>query len=128
MFGILNGPFLGMGDTDAIIIKISNADGATNSFVLKVWACVEYRVQTSSPLYRYAGSSPEHDPVAMDIYRKVAQRIPLAVVCAENAKFWEFVSRVIRNITGALSYVPGPVGMIAQGVGAVTSGIDALML
>jgi len=128
MFGVLNGPYLGMGDTDSIIVKISNADTSTNSFTLKVWACVEYRVQPASSLYQYAGTSPDYDPVALAMYRKVSQRIPLAVVCAENAKFWESVMRVLKSVSGAASFVPGPVGMIGQGLGAVTSGIESLFM
>jgi len=128
MFGVLNGPFLGMGDTDAIIIKISNGSPATNSFVLKVWACQEFRVSPNSPLYQYAGTSPNHDPVALDIYRRTMQQIPLAVVCAENAKFWETVMKIIRSIAGAASFVPGPIGAIGTGVGMVTDAVSALAI
>lgn len=126
MFGVLNGPFLGMGDTDSIIVKFSNPTGSTNSFVLKVWACLECRVNPSSPLYQYAGQSPPHDPVAIDIYRKALSQIPLAVVCAENAKFWENLLKIIRSMSTAAAFIPGPVGMIGAGVGAVIEGVSAL--
>jgi len=129
MFGVLNGPFLGMGDTDSIIVKISNGPvGTTNSFVLKVWSCQEYRVSPNSTLYKQATTSPNYDPVAMDIYRRTMQQIPLAVVCAENAKFWETVMKIIRGLAGAAAYVPGPIGALGMGVGMVTDAVSALTL
>lgn len=128
MFGVLNGAFLGMGDTDAIIIKVKTPAQAVNSFVLKVWACQEYRVSPNSPFYQYAGSSPTYDPVALDIYRRTMQQIPLAVVCAENAKFWELVSRIIRGISTTMSYAPGPIGLVGAGMTAIQDGIAALMI
>jgi hypothetical protein len=128
MYGSLVGPYLGMGDTDAIIIKISTPANAVNSFVLKVWACTELRVNPTSTLYQYAGLSPDHDPVAMEVYRKTLQRLPLAVVCAENAKFWQSVLSIIRSLAGAASYVPGPIGMLGKGVGLAADGIEALTM
>lgn len=128
MFGVLNGPFLGMGDTDSIVVKIANGPSTTNSFVLKVWSCQEYRVNPNSTLYQYANVSPNYDPIAMDIYRRTMQQIPLAVVCAENAKFWETVLRIIRGIAGAAAFVPGPIGAIGTGVGMVTDAVSALTL
>jgi len=115
-----------MGDTDSIVVKIANGPGTTNSFVLKVWSCQEYRVNPNSTLYQYANVSPNYDPVAMDIYRRTMQQIPLAVVCAENAKFWETVLRIIRGIAGAAAFVPGPIGAIGTGVGMVTDAVSAL--
>lgn len=128
MFGILDGAYLGMGDTDSIIVKISTPTAAVNSFVMKVWACVEYRVNTNSSLYQYAGTSPDYDPLAMDIYRKTLQRLPLAVVCAENANFWRTVLSIIKSVAGAASFVPGPVGMIGSGVGMIADGIGGLTM
>lgn len=128
MFGVLNGPYLGMGDTDAIILKVSNATTSTNSFVLKVWACQEYRVSPNSPLYQYAGTSPPYDPIALDTYRKAMTQIPIAVVCAENAKFWESLMKIIRSMSTAAAFVPGPVGMIGTGVNAVMDGVAALTM
>lgn len=128
MFGLLGGPFLGMGDTDSIIIKVTTAATASNTFVLKVWACQEYRVSPNSPFYQYAGSSPTYDPVALDIYRRTMQQIPLAVVCSENAKFWEMVNKVMRGIATTMSYAPGPIGMVGSGMTAIQDGIAALMM
>lgn len=130
MFGTMNGPtnpdIVGMGTMDAIFIKVTTAASATNSFVLKTWACVEYRPQPNSLLYQYAGHSPPHDPVALDLYRAVAARLPPAVVCADNARFWEMVQRIIRGIATAASYVPGPVGLAGKGLGMLVEGISAL--
>jgi len=128
MFGVLNGPYLGLGDTDATIVKVATPAGAVNSFVLKVWACTEFKVNTSSPFYQYAGTSPHHDPLALELYRRCLSELPLAVVCAENAKFWESVLRILRGLSSAASYVPGPIGMIGKGVGMVTDGISALAM
>lgn len=126
MYGRLDGPYLGYGDTDAIVIKVSSGANADNSFVLKVWSCLELRVNTSSPLYQYAGASPNHDPVAIEVYRRALAKMPLAVICAENARFWETMVRIIRSVAGAASYVPGPVGVIGTSVGAITDAVSAL--
>lgn len=128
MFGKLRGPYLGIGDTDSIIIKISTPAEAVNSFVLKVWACAEYKVNTSSGFYQYAGTSPHYDPIALELYRRCLNEIPLAVVCADNAKFWESVLRIMRGISSAASHVPGPIGMIGTGVGMVTNAIASLAM
>lgn len=128
MFGKMKGPFLGMGDTDSIIVKISTPADAVNAFVLKVWSCVEYKINPSSSFYQYAGTSPHYDPVALEMYRRCMNEIPLAVVCAENAKFWESVLRIMRGISSAASYVPGPIGMIGTGVGMVTNAIAAMAM
>ena len=128
MFGKLKGPYLGMGDADSIIVKITTPAAGVNSFVLKVWSCVEYKVNPASSFYQYAGTSPHYDPVALELYRKCLNEIPLAVVCAENAKFWEIVLKLIRGFSNAASYVPGPIGLIGTGVGMVTDAIAGLTM
>jgi len=132
MFGALqtsvNQVYLGLGDMDSIIIKISTPAGAVNSAIVKTWACVEYKPQTSSPLYQYAGNSPPYDPVALEAYRRVAAELPVAVECARNAEFWARVKGILRSILSAVSNVPGPLGMAATGVGMLADGIDALFL
>jgi len=132
MFGSLatlaNSVFLGMGDMDAIFVKISTPTGATNNLVLKTWACVEYRPQPASVLYQYAGNSPPYDPVALEAYRRIAAELPVAVECAKNAEFWTRVKGILRSVLSAVSRLPGPLGMAATGVGMLADGIDALFL
>jgi hypothetical protein len=132
MFGSLatatNQVFLGLGDMDAIFIKIASPTGATNNVVVKTWACVEYRPQPSSVLYQYAGNSPAYDPVALEAYRRIAGELPAAVECAKNAEFWSRVKSILRSMVQAVSYAPGPLGLAASGVGMLADGIDALFL
>jgi hypothetical protein len=132
MFGLLNASagaaYLGMGDMDAIIIKVTTPKGATNSLTIKTWACVEYRPNTASVLYQYAGNSPPYDPVALEAYRRIAGQLPLAVESDKNADFWNRVKSILRSVLSAVSYVPGPLGMAASGAGMLADGIDALFL
>ena len=107
MFGSLltsvNQVYLGMGDMDAIFVKISTPTGATNNLVIKTWACVEYRPQPASVLYQYAGNSPPYDPIALDAYRRIARQLPTAVECAKNAEFWNRVKSIMRGFLRAAS-------------------------
>lgn len=132
MFGSLatatNQVFLGLGDMDAIFIKISTPVGAVNNLVVKTWACVEYRPQPASVLYQWAGNSPAHDPIALEAYRTIAGELPVAVECAKNAEFWSRVKSILRTVLNAVSRAPGPLGMAATGVGMLADGIDALFL
>jgi len=123
MHGVLNGPVLGVGSFDAICIKVSSPAGAANSFILKTWACVEYRPTADSIFDRFSGTSPAYDPVAMANYRKVANQMPLAVVSAENAKFWQTVLSILGFGANAMSYVPGPVGVMGAAASTIVQGL-----
>jgi len=120
--------FLGLGDMDSIFIKISSAGGSVNQAVIKTWSCVEYKPNQSSALYQYAGHSPPHDPLALELYRAVAAGLPTAVVCAENAKFWEMVQKLIRGVATVASYAPGAVGLAGTGLGMLMDGIATLTM
>jgi len=120
--------FLGLGDMDSIIIKISSPAGSSNSFVLKTWACVEYRPNPSSTLYQYASCSPNYDPVALEAYRRIANQLPTAVECAKNAEFWSRVRSILRGLFTGLSYAPGPLGMVGTGANMLADGMEALFL
>lgn len=126
MYGILNFPILGLGDTDSIVIKVSSPVGTTNSFILKVWSCIEYRPTAESIFDRFAGLSPDYDPVALATYRKAAQLMPLAVVAAENAHFWQMLLNILGAGAQMASFVPGPVGVIGTGASMLVAGLREL--
>jgi hypothetical protein len=109
-------PLPGLGTTNTIVIKISTPAGAVNSAFLKVWSCLENQPQTSSALYQFANESPPHDPFALEVYSRVKNVLPVAVVAADNAKFWQNVVNMFRQITGAASILPGSIGQIARGM------------
>jgi len=122
--------YLGYGDMDAIVIKVStpSGTGVANSAVIKTWACVEYRPTPNSALYQYAGDSPPYDPIALEAYRRVAASLPTAVECAKNAEFWSRVKSLLRGVGKAVSYAPGALGMAGTGMGMLMDGLDALFL
>jgi len=95
---------------DAIMIKVSVPTGATDAAIVKNWACVEYRPTSFSWYEQFAKKSPEYDPVALEMYRKIASSMPVAVTSAENGKLWETVKKFIGTALSAASYVPGPIG------------------
>jgi hypothetical protein len=118
--------YMGMGSMDTIVIKVSSPTGAVNAAMLKTWACIEYRVNSSSALYQSAHISPAHDPMALEMYRKIAHEVPVAVACRDNATFWERVKKLLNaGLTGAMS-IPGPVGMAATGIRGITDALTAL--
>lgn len=122
-------PFTAMDNQfESLIIKVSGMGTNTlNTFILKTWACVEYQAGTGSILYEYQSISP-CDKFALDIYRRVINELPVGVSFVDNDSFWTRVLSIIRRLAGLGSYIPGPVGLISSGVGAVASGIESLSM
>jgi hypothetical protein len=120
---------LGLGNTDALVFKIAAA-GSTNqnSAILRVWDCYELKPKTSSALYQFSHMSPAYDPVAMQMYREVAYKMPVAVPSSMNEIQWKRVSEILQALFKMGGYLPGPAGMISSGLGAVTAGIEGLFL
>ncbi|APG76489.1 capsid protein [Hubei unio douglasiae virus 1] len=110
---------VGMGTMDCILIKVATPVGATNSAVLKTWACVEYRPNTNSALYSYAHDSPAPDLMALAAYREIAKNVPIAVPCSQNEGFWKRVLTILRGGLSLTSKIPGPIGMTATGVSGI---------
>jgi len=106
----LTNNFTGLGDMDSIIIVVNTPASATNTAVIKVWACVEYKVNPASILYDYAGDSPPLDEAAMQAYRDIAKQIPVAVRAEQNAEFWDRVKNILGKTYGFAKALPGPVG------------------
>lgn len=124
---------LGTSEMETIVIKISGHSTA-QSFVLRRWSCVEYSPAMSSTLYPYSRQSPPEDAVALSSYMYAARQIPIAVPYYQNAGFWDtFVNilrgatRVVGVVSGALSLLPGPAGVIASGVATVASGVSSVL-
>lgn len=122
------GAYTGMGDMDAIALLIETPTGAINTAVIKVWSCVEYRPNTNSTLYEFAGDSPQRDPVALDAYRAIAKEIPVAVRADQNATFWERVKRILGAGLNFASSLPGPVGQVATGVRGLADAIHSMLI
>jgi len=110
---------------ETLVVKISGVGATAQSLMLKTWACVEYQVYPNSGLYEYMTMS-SYDPDALIMYRKIIAELPVGVPYAMNDTFWQRVMGIIRRLSKAVSYVPGPVGMIAGGVNAITDGISSL--
>lgn len=127
-YGTMTGPIGGIGDMDALVFRVpGSTGGATNAAYLRLWSCVEYHVLPSSPLYYYASDSPAYDPVAIAAYRHIAKNLPMAVVAAENAGFWDTVLKIVNTVGGALRLIPGPYGQVAGGVVDTANGIASLI-
>jgi len=127
-FGSFDGDVLGLGNMDAIVIRVSSPAAAVNNFILKTWACIEYRVNPNSALYQSAKDSPPLDEVALAAYRKVATSIPVAVPYHQNAHFWERVQKILGAFLQGASLAPGPLGAFATGIQATTKALQALWL
>lgn len=104
--------FVGVGCQDAVFIKMPYST-ASNSALIRTWACVEYQVSPSSLLYEYSRLSPPCDPVALQLVRRFLHETPTAVPFYDNAGFWTRFNDWVRRISGALKVVPGPVGDVA---------------
>jgi len=102
----------GIGNLETIFVKITGKC----SYTLKVGCCVEYVVSTGSVLYDYSLYNYMTDASALMAYRTVANGLPVAVSYLDNPDFWDRVLKILQGTASALSYVPGGVGLIAQGV------------
>lgn len=118
----------GLGNTNTIVMKISTPTGAVNTSLFRVWNCIELQPDTNSGLFQFSGVSPQHDPIAMEIYSNIKMQFAVAVPCVENAKFWESVLRIIRTLSKAGSYIPGPAGLMSTGVNSIAEAIGAMTM
>jgi hypothetical protein len=123
------GCFTGLdNDFETICIKISGVgSNSLDSCLIKTWACVEYQCNPGTSIYEYQSISPCNPP-AIDLYRELALALPIGVPYTENSAFWERVLKIIKMMSAAGSFIPGPIGMISTGVGSVISGIESLAL
>lgn len=113
---------------DSLVVKVSGVgSNASNTCIIKTWACVEYQVLAGTDLYEYTTFSP-CDELAIAIYKKVVNELPVGVAFTDNEGFWRRVLQIIRNMSGGLSVLPGHYGMAASGVHMLSSAIDALTL
>lgn len=111
----------------AAVVKISGLSGA-NTFIMRHWACVEYKISPQSVLYEYQGTSPPEDKLALRAYKEVILGIPLAVPANQNANFWSRVLSILRTVTGVGAMLPGPYGMISGGLNAITGAMTELFI
>jgi len=112
-------PLTGWGNNETVIFKISTPAGAVNSATLKVWNCLEMQVNSNSSTYQFSHPSPHMDAAALSAYSMIRNELPVAVPCAQNADFWRRVLSLLRGMFKAASYIPGPVGMVGQGMTAL---------
>lgn len=125
----LNMAYRGHDDLDTIVFRISVPDGAaTQSYILRTWACVEMQAVPSSFVYEFAQQSCPHDPIALDMYKLIAERLPIAVPYEENADFWRKVLQFVRAASARLSVLPGPVGDLSSGVNLISNTLASLLL
>lgn len=123
--GGTNGAITGIGQMDAIIVKISGVS-ADETCILKFWSCVEYQVNPGTSLYEYSHSGAPCDELALQVYNEVAKTLPVGVSYLDNDTFWQRVLRIIRAASGGLSVLPGPYGVAFSGVNAITTALEEL--
>lgn len=127
MHGVLNGDFLGLDNAmQAIYVRVDNPSTSAFNARMRVWACVEYKPVLSSALYEYARFPPQRDEVALALYARYAKELPIAVIAAMNDSAWQRAWSWIKAALGAVSFIPGPVGMVAGAAAGLASAIDAL--
>jgi len=120
-------PYTGLGQSESILFKISGL--TTNcTALIKTWSCVEYKVNSNSSLYEYTRISPAEDLLALECYRQILMAMPPGVSYYDNAGLWEKILTIIRTVSGAASYIPGPYGMLGRGVNLTAEALSALTL
>lgn len=122
-FGQFQGDFVGVGDLQTLVFKISTPTGAVNSAIIKAWSCIEYQPTPSSAFYQFAGRSPAQDMMALKLYRDIALKIPVAVCVLENDGFWsDKVVPIIKSFLNAARVA----GRVIPPLGQAVSGVDLI--
>jgi hypothetical protein len=103
------------------LIKISGVS-ATESYILKTWACVEYQINPNSGLYEFQSLSP-NDKMALDLYRKIINELPIGVPFDQNEGFWKRVLSTISMISGVTANIPGTFGAVSRGVNLISNAV-----
>jgi len=114
--------FMGLDDhMSSIFITIDPGASATNTalLTLETTMLVEIQPQLDQLVAKLVAQAPEHDPVALEIYEKLAQSMPVAVRASENASFWERIWQGARFLAGGASTLPGFIGAAGQGLSAL---------
>lgn len=129
MYGVLNGDFLGVdSEMQGIYFRVDIPADQKYNMRLRIWACVEYLPVVSSPLYEYSRFPPARDELALSLYQRYAKELPIAVIAAMNDSAWNRAWSWIKAALGAISFIPGPVGMVAGAAAGLASAIDAVHL
>jgi len=112
---------------ESLVVKIGGVGAnANNSLILKTWSCVEYQVVPDTSVYEYSTVSP-CDELALKLYRRIVNELPVGVSYLDNESFWERVLKAIQQISGSLAVLPGPYGLGATGINSLSTAIRQLV-
>lgn len=104
---------------DSCVMEI-NAGTTSQSFTLRVSQCIEMRVDDGTLLETMTNPAAEYDPTVLNAYKEIRKCLPRVMRRKDNGNFWDTIKNIISKVSGVLSYIPGPVGMIAKGVSQLT--------
>jgi len=129
-FGQLNASTNGFTGFDnqfeSMVIKVSGmGTNVGNTAIVKSWSCVEYQAIPGSGYYEFQTLS-SCDKVALDLYRKIINQLPPGVSFVDNESFWQRVLQIIRQVSGGMSFIPGPYGMAAGGVNKISDALEQM--
>jgi len=114
---------------ESVLIKISGiGTNPLNTALFRTWACVEYQFQPSSVMYEMQNLKCMEDEMALRLYKRIVVELPTGVSFLDNANFWTRVLSIIRQISGGLSVLPGPYGLAASGVNALSTALEQIVL
>lgn len=128
-YGILNGTYMGCdGGMQALYFRVDIPADQKYNMRLRIWACVEYIPVVSSSIYEYSRFPPARDELALSLYRRYAKEIEIAVPAALNDSAWKRAWEWVKAALGAVSFIPGPVGIVAGAASGLAVAIDAVRL
>ncbi len=114
---------------ESIIVKVSGiGTNASNSALLRSWACIEYQFTPGTVMYEMQNLKSLEDKLAIQLYRRITTELPTAVSYLDNANFWMRVLGIIKQISGGLSFVPGPYGLAASGVNTLAGALEQIVI
>jgi hypothetical protein len=115
---------------ETLMVRISA--GASNNtlaaFTFEVMMVVECRPALNTAFAKIAAPSPPEDRLAMEMYERLVQNMPIAVPAAANANWWRNILAIAKTAGYVIGHFPGPVGAIGRGVEAVSQGFEELFI
>jgi len=113
---------------ESLVVKISGiATDMNMSAIMKTWATVEYQPNPGNMIYEFASFSPPKDEVALELYRRCIQDLPIGVSYVDNDGFWKRVLGVIQTVTGLTANIPGTVGGVSRGINILANTISPFL-
>jgi len=118
----------GYGNMAPLVLTVSGSNNST-AVSIECTMTVEYVPTPGSTYMLLAGSSANHDPEALELYKEASRRLPVGVPADQNAGFWDHFLKIIGVLGGPIGSLFGPAGkFVGASIGSLATGLRSLIL